>query len=223
MASTHNSLTQKHLNSSAQQRLLDAAEHLFADHGFDATSVRDITKNADCNVAAVNYHFGTKENLYIEVFRRRMTALRDARLASIQAVMSQTQAQPTLEQLLHTFATAFLEPLMDQSSGRAFMKLMVREMSDPRLPEKMFVQELAGPTFGALGDSIRKVCPCLEQDKILLSIISIIGQLVHVIHLNEIVDLDQFMGAPAPGLTEMVDHIVEFSAAGIRAAAKTAN
>jgi AcrR family transcriptional regulator len=221
MANSRNSLTEKHLNSSAQQRLLDAAERLFADHGFGAASVRDITKNADCNVAAVNYHFGSKENLYIEVFRRRMTALRDARLASIQAVMSQTQSQPTLEQLLRTFATAFLEPLIDQSDGRTFMKLMVREISDPRLPRKMFVDELTGPTFAALGDSIRKLCPRLEQDKILLSIISVIGQLVHVIHINEMVDLDQFTRMPPPGLTEMVEHIVEFSAAGIRAAAKT--
>jgi AcrR family transcriptional regulator len=220
MADTHNSLTQKHLNSSAQHRLLDAAERLFADHGFDATSVRDITKNADCNVAAVNYHFGNKENLYTEVFRRRMTALRDARLAGIQVVMAQTQAQPTLEELLRTFATAFLEPLIDQTDGRTFMKLMVREMSDPRLPRKMFVDELAGPTFTALGQSIRKLCPSLKREKTLLSIISLIGQLVHVIHINEIVDMEQFVGA-APGLTEMVEHIVDFSAAGIRAAAKT--
>ena len=64
-------------------RLLDTAECLFAERGFAGTSVRDITADAGCNLAAVNYHFGGKQNLYREVFRRRLAALREQRLASI--------------------------------------------------------------------------------------------------------------------------------------------
>ena len=218
-----NSSNNSDSNRTVRNRLLEAAAESFAEKGFDGTSIRDITAKANCNVAAVNYHFGGKENLYSEVFRRHMIAMRDTRITSIEKVMSQTDHEPTLEELLRAFATAFIEPLIDQSSGRRFMKLMVREMSDPHLPRKMFIEELAGPTLSALGKGMARVCPGLEQEKILLSIISIVGQLVHAIHLNEIVDRGDLVGAPTPSLVEMVDHIVEFSAAGIRATVKEKN
>ena len=200
-----------------KDRLLDTAEGLFAEKGFDGTSIREITSQAKCNLAAVNYHFGGKKKLYSEVFRRRMIAMRDVRIASIEEVMSQTDHEPTLEELIREFATAFIKPLIDQSSGRRFMKLMVREMSDPRLPRKMFVEELAAPTLSALGKALASICPELDQKKNVLSIMLLIGQLVQVIRLNEMFDLEDFVGAPAPTLAEMVDHIVEFSTAGIQA------
>jgi len=201
-----------------RNRLLEVAAESFAEKGFDGTSVRDITAKASCNVAAVNYHFGGKENLYFEVFHRYMTVMRDIRIAAIEKVMSQTDHEPTLEELIRTFATAFIEPLIDQSSGRRFMKLMLCEMSNPHLPRRMFTEELAGPTLNSLGKGIAKICPGLEQKKIVLSTVSIISQLVHAIHLNEIIDIDGSVGIPAPSLAEMIDHIVEFSAAGIQAA-----
>ncbi len=203
-----------------KDRLFDTAEGLFAEKGFDGTSIREITSQAKCNLAAVNYHFGGKEKLYSEVFRRRLIAMRDVRIASIEEVMSQTDHEPTLEELIREFATAFIKPLIDQSSGRHFMKLMVREMSDPRLPRKMFVEELAAPTLSALGKALASICPELDQKKNVLSIMLLIGQLVQVIRLNEMFDLEDFVGAPAPTLAEMVDHIVEFSTAGIRAMVK---
>jgi AcrR family transcriptional regulator len=218
MAESHNSIIDNHLANHAQQRLLDAAEELFAEHGFDASSIREITKKAQCNLAAVNYHFHNKENLYNEVFRRRLAALRDVRIDSINKILAQKEPQPTLEQLLMAFSTAFLEPLLDQTIGRRFMKLMVREMSDPHLPVKMFVEELTGPTFTELGRGLATVCPALSREKIVLSIISTVGQLIHIIQLNEMLRTDELAGMPVPSLTEMVEHVVAFSTAGIRAA-----
>ena len=55
----------------ARDRILDTAEELFAQNGYYAVSVRQITAAAECNLAAVNYHFGNKKNLYLEVFRSR--------------------------------------------------------------------------------------------------------------------------------------------------------
>lgn len=223
MKNVDNSSNNGDSTRTVRNRLLEAAAESFAEKGFDGTSVRDITAKANCNVAAVNYHFGGKENLYFEVFRRHMIGMRDIRIASIEKVMSQTDHEPTLEELIRAFAMAFIEPLTDQSSGRRFMKLMVREMSDPHLPRRMFIEELAGPTLNSLGKGMSRVCSGLEQKKIMLSIISIISQLVHAVHLNEIIDIDDFVGAPTPSLAEMVDHIVEFSAAGIRAAVQEKN
>ena len=91
-------------------------------------------------------------------------------------------------------------------------------MLDPHLPKKMLADEVAIPTLRALGKAIERVCPGLEQEKIVLSIISIIGQLVHAIHLNEMFCAEEDIGLPIPNLAEVVNHIVDFSAAGIRAA-----
>ena len=76
-----------------QDRLLDAAEELFCEGGFEGTSVRDIAASAGCNVAAVNYYFGGKEKLYEEVWRRHLIPMRDARIAGIEKVLSQNEGQ----------------------------------------------------------------------------------------------------------------------------------
>ena len=69
-------------SKAVRERLLDAAEGFFSEKGFDSTSVRDLTATADSNIAAVNYYFGGKEKLYIEVFHRRMGAIRNIRVNS---------------------------------------------------------------------------------------------------------------------------------------------
>lgn len=218
-----NNSKNKDLAGKACDRLIEVAAESFAEKGFDGTSVRDITTKAKCNVAAVNYHFGGKENLYLEVFRRYMAEMRNIRIAAIEKVMAQKDPKPTLEDLIRAFANAFVEPLINKSSGPKFMKLMLCEMSNPHLPKKIFTEELAGPTLNSLGKGIADICPELEQRKIMLSAVSIISQLVHAVHINEIVDIDSSVGIPAPNLAEMIDHIVEFSAAGIRAAAQEKN
>jgi AcrR family transcriptional regulator len=66
-----------------KDRILGAAEELFAVHGFAGTSLRQVTSRADVNIAAVNYHFGSKENLVNEVFRRRMDDMSEKRLKQL--------------------------------------------------------------------------------------------------------------------------------------------
>ena len=73
---------------SVQDRLIEAAEDLLCRRGFNETSVRDIASAAGCNVASVNYYFGGKESLYLEIWRRRLAQIRETRLASINKVMS---------------------------------------------------------------------------------------------------------------------------------------
>ena len=109
-------------------RLLEAAERLFAERGFRATSVRALTSEARCNVASVNYHFGGKEGLYREMFRRRLVALREQRIAGIRRVMEDADGGASLELTIQAFTTAFLEPHLDQSGGRRLMRLFSREI-----------------------------------------------------------------------------------------------
>jgi AcrR family transcriptional regulator len=206
-----------------RERLLDAAEGFFAEKGFEGTSVRDLTATAGSNIAAVNYYFGGKEKLYIEVFHRRMVAINNVRINGINQLMSRNDHEVTLEILLRTFAMSFLEPLLDQSSGRRFIKLMVREMLDSHLPERMFLDEMFLPVFAVFNQALMKVNPVLNRNKIELIMHSIIGQLVHAIRLQEMFNLDKDSKLQSYDLQEIVEHIVEFSAAGIRAAAKKGN
>jgi AcrR family transcriptional regulator len=195
-------------------RLLDVAEQLFADHGLDGTSIREITKKANCNLAAVNYHFGDKETLYEEVFRRRLQEMRERRLASIREVLARPQGA-ALEDIIRADAEAFLEPFADPVVSRRFLMLFTREMVEQCLPKRLFLDEMVIPIIGALEKAIRAVCPYLTGEQARMGINSVIGQLVHTIHVKVMpgIEAEMFAGFDA---RRAVEHIVKFSAAGIR-------
>ena len=203
-----------------QERLLDAAEGLFCEHGFEGTSVRDIAAAAGCNIASVNYYFGGKEKLYLEVWRRHFNLMRQARIASIDRVMSKQGGEPSLEELLASYADAFVEPLVDKHTGGRFIKLMAREMVDRHLPQNIFLEEMIIPVMTALQQALIKVCPGLSEADARLAILSIVGQLVNTICAETMLEQSNYPEMPKFGLAEVVKHIVKFSAAGIRACAE---
>ena len=197
-------------------KLLDAGEKLFAEKGFAGTSVRLITKEAKCNIAAVNYHFDGKENLYVEVFRRHMRTMRDVRVEGIRKLMSQKPFDATLEDLLSAFADAFVEPLVGVESGQRFMKLMVREMLDRHLPEGMFFEETIMPVMKVMLEAVQRVCPGIDRQKAMLSIRSVVAQLVHRIFSKEMLTGIEGADGMMLDLASDIEHIVAFSAAGFR-------
>lgn len=204
-------------NKPVQDRLLDAAEQLFAERGFEGASVRDIAATAGCNIAAVNYYFGGKDKLYTEVWRRQLIQMRDTRLQAIEQVMSESGGKPPLEDLLRSFSNAFIGPFVDESRSRWLMRLMAREMIDQRVSVNLFVDEVVKPTLGAVRGALLKACPGLEESKIPLLIVFLAGQLVHVVHIKAMLDQTEMAEIPAFDISEAVEHIVKFSAAGIRA------
>src|ERR1700710_739951 len=116
-----------------RERLLEVAERRFAEHGYTDTSVRDITAGAGCNLASVNYHFGGKEQLYLEIFRRRPARVREERLASLREIRCEAEDGACLETLLHSFVLAFLAPFKAPGEGQLWVQLMWRELSEPHL------------------------------------------------------------------------------------------
>jgi len=220
MAISHDKGTNGESNKPVQDRLLDAAEELFCEHGFDGASVRDIAAAAHCNIASVNYYFGGKDKLYLEVWRRHLGAMRDTRVASIKKVMSQQGAEPSLEDLLTSYANAFVGPLVDKHTGGRFMKLMAREMVDKHLPQNVFVEEMIIPVMTALQQALMRICPELDEVKARLAILSVVGQLVHTICAETMLEQTDNLEMPRFELAEVVKHIVKFSAAGIRAYAE---
>ena len=97
---------------STKERILGAAEELFAQQGFSGTSLRQVTSRAEVNIAAVNYHFGSKENLVNEVFRRRMDDMSAQRLEMLRK--AREEAPDSLEAIL----AAFVQPALALAANR---------------------------------------------------------------------------------------------------------
>src|SRR3989442_523414 len=141
-----------------RERLLDAAEALFSARGFRATSVRDITAEAGCNLAAVNYHFGGKVNLYPEMFHHRLAALREQRISTRRRARAAAGDRASWEIVLRAFTPAFPDPPVDESGGRPRMRLISRELLDPPLKRGTSQGERVEPVQKALTEAIRTVC-----------------------------------------------------------------
>jgi len=199
-----------------RMRILEAAELLFAEKGYENATVRDIAAAADCNLASVNYYFGGKNGLYQEVWREHMRRVMEARIASLDVVIRYDQ-NPPLEAVLRAFARSFPGPWNDQATAGRLVRLMAREMIDPRLPADMFAADVIQPTMQIMRALLVKVCPGIDQSKIPLMIFSIAAQLVHMIRVKGMLGHDLPAEMRCWDVAEVVEHIVRFSAGGIRA------
>jgi AcrR family transcriptional regulator len=199
-----------------RDRILSVAERLFAERGYEATSVRDITAEADCNVAAVNYHFGGKENLYVETFRGLLGELRDLRIRRIRTAMEDAGEDATLELFVESMAHAFLEPFVVEGRGRLLMAFVSREMVDRHLPKEVLFDEFIRPLLEVAFDQLKSVGPRLDPMTARLCLMSLVGQLLHVLRVQLM-----FSGGPTDlipaDLKSHVDHVVRFTVGGIRA------
>ena len=198
-----------------RERILSAAQKLFAEKGYDSTSVRDITTDAECNVASVNYHFGGKENLYLETFRATLKPLREQRLLILGELLDRSPA-PALEEFLESFAEGFIDPLVDQELGQRFMALVTREMFDPRLPREVFLSEFIQPVMERALAALEKSGPPMAMEDARLCLMAMVGQLLHALKAHHLFTHDGSDVVPAD-LATYIPHFVRFAAGGIRA------
>jgi AcrR family transcriptional regulator len=195
-----------------RRRILEAAGPLFAQKGFDATSIREITEAAGTNVAAVNYHFRSKEDLYVATVRL--------------AAESCTQGSPLprwpagvpARQRLRDFIRAFLGRFLRPDVPAWHRLLIFREVADPRPGAcEGFVEEFVRPTFTVLREILHELLPpgTPEQEVFLVGS-SIVGQCMHYHHarhvLPRLIGADEFARCEPERLTE---HIWRFSLAAI--------
>jgi AcrR family transcriptional regulator len=112
-------------------QLLDAAEHLFAEHGFRGASIRAITDLAGANLAAVGYHFGSKAELLTAVVRRAIEPINAAQSARLDRLLARTQDPPVTD-LVEAFAgPLFDEMLAGDEGGARKSRLIMRIIGDP--------------------------------------------------------------------------------------------
>ncbi len=213
---------------STQDRLLDAAERLFAERGYDAVSIREIAGTADVNVAAVNYHFQGKLNLYQEVLRRRIVPKRDKLLAALDAVEAAPDDAPRLEMMIRAFIGTHLEDALRELRGILGLHLMAREMSEPRQGGQVLFRELIGPVRTRLLVMFRVYVPEASDVQIQMVVMSLVGQFIYYAmfwhnhrHLS---DRAQDAGPPFLPMGDdvetymqtVIDHVTRFTLGGIR-------
>lgn len=149
---------------STKDRILGAAEELFAQHGFAGTSLRQVTGHADVNIAAVNYHFGSKENLVNEVFRRRMDEMTAARLGQLEAARRDRPGD------LGAVLAAFVEPALAMAqeghSGGAFVRVIARAYAEKNDNLRKFLSDHYGHVLRDFAKAIAGCVPGLSKEEL---------------------------------------------------------
>jgi len=200
--------------ASARDRLLEAAANCFSERGYAGTSVRAITAAAHCNVGAINYYFGGKYPLYVALFEERFAELTERRVGALRALMERPDL--TLEQVLETFCEAFLAPLRSGDRGRETMMLIMRDMVEGHLPGSLIANRMIRPTVGALMGALDRARPGLSREQMQLCCHSLISQLVHAMQVQRLQERTETAKLPQVPIEKTVEHIVRFTAAGIR-------
>ena len=149
---------------STKDRILHAAEDLFAQQGFASTSLRQVTSRADVNIAAVNYHFGSKDNLINEVFRRRMDEMSTQRIAALQQAIDTTPGK--LEPILAAFVEPALALAQDRHGGGAFIRVIARAYAESNAGLRKFLSDQYGHVPRAFAKAIHTCVPELSKEEL---------------------------------------------------------
>jgi len=147
----------------AKERILDIAEELFSRQGYHAVSVRQITSAAKCNLAAVNYHFGNKKNLYIEVFRSRWIPRANSLHNRFLEHLS-CQGFNSAEDVLHAFIEAFIEGPLTADESMRHHQLIARELAKPTGVIEIVADEIQRPFFDELIRHLKCYLPEEEDE-----------------------------------------------------------
>ncbi len=139
-----------------QIKLIEAAELEFAENGFHGASVRDITSRAEANIAAVNYHFGSKETLFIEMIRYRLEPINALRLEMLEAAVAKAgkrtlKIRRIIDIMVRPLVESFLGPTSSECN-RAFLRAMGRGMSE----ESKFMKEIHQDIFAELVERFKR-------------------------------------------------------------------
>ena len=204
-------------NRETRDRLLQAAGEVFAEHGFRRATVREICSRAGANIAAVNYHFGDKENLYASVLRFWLVeALRiyppDGGLAS--------DAPP--EHKLHAFVRSWLFRMLGEGTPAWHGRLMAREMSEPTAAFEFILAETVRPMSQRLAGIVRELTgPAATEQTVRDCTMSVAGQCCFYRHAHEMIRrLFPDQQLTPERIEHLARHITDFSLAAVRACAQ---
>lgn len=212
-----------------KERLLDAAERLFAERGFEGTSLRALTQAAGTSLSAANYHFGSKEALLRATLWRRVEPMNRQRLERLAAAERDAGGAPLA---VEAVLDAFLRPLFEERARRGEVQrdarfVAARLYSDPPELVSALKQELFGDSSRRFLEALGRALPGRPSEELALRFQFAVGAMVHVMsgnlddapHLRELRQHAGSRGDPSAD-DAVFRHLVAFLAAGFRAPAE---
>lgn len=163
-----------------KDRIIAAAEHIFAEIGLEKATLRDITKRANVNVAAVSYYFGSKSDLIHSVFDQLSTRLNEQRTRELDACLTEaiTAGRPPD---LRSVLEAFIRPYLDGKSGRLFARLVLQHRIAPSEVTKEIISGHFDPMAKRFIQAITDACPQLDADVFYWRYVFMIGAVVYTV------------------------------------------
>ncbi len=172
-------MTDDLLTENTRERLLDAAEILFANKGYRAVSIREIIRAAHCNLAAVNYHFGQKRNLYLEVFRSRWIP-RARRVQDAFRKSLENNPPHSLDDIVRALTDAFIQGPLSEDERQRHHQLMAREQARPSEALELIVNEVMRPFFVEVAGLLHPFMPDdMGDDALYLYLLSMFSQILY--------------------------------------------
>ncbi len=197
-----------------KERILDAAETLFGDAGFSGTSLRELTASAGVNLAAVHYHFGSKQALLAAVLERRVAPVNRERLEWLDVIEARGTAALTVESILE----AFLVPAIGLEGMRP---IVGRLHSEPLELVRPIIEQQFGELARRFTVALERVLPEIGPDELRARFDYVIGTMIHVVsgmaEVNRAV-----LGSEPCSDEETIARMVAFLSAGLRAPVATA-
>ena len=199
---------------STKDRILHAAEELFAQQGFASTSLRQVTSRADVNIAAVNYHFGSKDNLVNEVFRRRMDDMSAERLKALRLAVDSHPGE--LEPILAAFVEPALAMAQDRHGGGAFIRVIARANAESNDSLRKFLSDQYGHVLREFAKALSGCLPGLGKEALYWRLDFLSGALTYAMADFGLIKRPSGV-SEATHRTRAAKALIRFAAAGFKA------
>ena len=170
-------------SADTKTRILDAAERLFVEHGFEATSLRQLTAAAGVNLAAVNYHFGSKEELFQAVLTRRLDPMNAERIKLLERVERESAGRPlSCEKILFAMLIPALRLARDERrGGKNFLRLLGRAYADPAPFIRHFLSQQYAGMIGRYKEAFLRALPQLSRQELTWRLHFVMGALSYTL------------------------------------------
>lgn len=202
-----------------QIKLIEAAEIEFAENGYEGASIRSITSRAEANIAAVNYHFGSKETLFIEMIRYRTEPINELRMERLDKAYEEANGKPiSLRLLIDIIIRPLIGNLTDANGDKhTFVRAMGRGLTENRKLVTIMFDDILAEIIARITKSLTEILHDLDETQV-----SICHHYLSCALSGAMLQSDrsEFL-SPKLDLQQRIDYLVEFIAGGIESIRKT--
>jgi AcrR family transcriptional regulator len=208
-------------SADTKTRILDAGERLFVEHGFEATSLRSLTAAAGVNLAAVHYHFGSKEELFQAVLTRRLDPMNQERIDLLQKVERDAAGRPlSCEKILFAMLIPALRLARDEKrGGKNFLRLVGRAYADPAPFIRHFLSAQYAGMIGRYKEAFLKALPHLSRQELTWRLHFVMGALSYTLAGTDALKLFAEATATTNNDELLLQRLAPFLVAGLKAPA----